>query len=113
LSGDEESENKYLDSCRTVLSTMSGEMANVAMDADLMLAVARMGKDTSVGPVSAFLGGIAAQEAMKACSQKFTPISQWFYYDAFECCSKEKFGTEKEDNNRELCLNAFSAPVAT
>lgn len=28
-----------------------------------------------------FFGSIAAQEVMKACSGKFTPICQWLYYD--------------------------------
>ncbi len=31
-----------------------------------------------------FIGGIAAQEVLKACSGKFTPIHQWFYFDALE-----------------------------
>jgi len=36
-------------------------------------------------PMNAFLGGVAAQEVMKACSGKFSPIKQWLYYDAVEC----------------------------
>jgi len=36
-------------------------------------------------PMQAVIGGITAQEVMKACSGKFTPISQWLYYDALEC----------------------------
>lgn len=36
-------------------------------------------------PVVSFIGGIAAQEALKACSQKFSPIFQWFYFDALDC----------------------------
>ncbi|KAH7954650.1 hypothetical protein HPB49_020555 [Dermacentor silvarum] len=39
----------------------------------------------SLCPVQAVIGSIAAQEVMKACSGKFTPIQQWFYFDAFEC----------------------------
>lgn len=37
-----------------------------------------------VSPVAAFLGGVAGQEVLKACSAKFTPVSQWFYFDALE-----------------------------
>ncbi|KAK8773225.1 hypothetical protein V5799_012250 [Amblyomma americanum] len=39
----------------------------------------------SLCPMQAVIGSIAAQEVMKACSGKFTPIQQWFYFDAFEC----------------------------
>lgn len=39
----------------------------------------------SLCPMQAVIGGIAAQELMKACSGKFTPIQQWFYFDALEC----------------------------
>ncbi|KAJ8257910.1 hypothetical protein GJAV_G00191040 [Gymnothorax javanicus] len=38
-----------------------------------------------LAPVNAFIGGIAAQEVMKACSGKFTPLQQWLYFDALEC----------------------------
>lgn len=32
-------------------------------------------------PLSSLIGSIGAQEVMKACSGKFHPIHQWFYYD--------------------------------
>lgn len=38
-----------------------------------------------LNPMNATLGGIVAQEAMKACSGKFYPIYQWLYFDAIEC----------------------------
>lgn len=38
-----------------------------------------------VAPMAAFLGGIVGQEILKACSGKFTPIQQFFYFDAVEC----------------------------
>lgn len=41
-------------------------------------------------PMQAVIGGIAAQEVMKACSGKFTPIQQWLYFDALECLPEEK-----------------------
>uniref|UniRef100_A0A8C5MVR8 E1 ubiquitin-activating enzyme n=1 Tax=Leptobrachium leishanense TaxID=445787 RepID=A0A8C5MVR8_9ANUR len=43
----------------------------------------------NLAPVNAFLGGIAAQEAMKALSGKFMPIMQWLYFDALECLPEE------------------------
>ncbi|VDP45311.1 unnamed protein product [Soboliphyme baturini] len=36
-------------------------------------------------PITGFIGGIAAQEAMKGMTSIFTPIRQWFYFDALEC----------------------------
>jgi ubiquitin-activating enzyme E1 len=36
-------------------------------------------------PVNAGIGGITAQEVMKACTGKFTPIFQYFTFDAIEC----------------------------
>lgn len=42
-----------------------------------------------VCPIQAVIGGFVAQEAMKACSGKFTPIHQWFYFDALECLSEQ------------------------
>uniref|UniRef100_H3DB89 Ubiquitin-activating enzyme E1 n=1 Tax=Tetraodon nigroviridis TaxID=99883 RepID=H3DB89_TETNG len=38
-----------------------------------------------LAPVNAFIGGLAAQEVIKACSRKFIPLQQWLYCDAFEC----------------------------
>ena len=36
-------------------------------------------------PMQAVIGGTAAQEVMKACSGKFMPINQYFYFDCREC----------------------------
>lgn len=35
-----------------------------------------------LAPLHAIVGGVAAQEVMKACTGKFTPIRQWLYVDA-------------------------------
>lgn len=39
----------------------------------------------NIGSINAVIGGIVAQEVMKACSGKFHPIYQWLYFDATEC----------------------------
>lgn len=39
----------------------------------------------NVCPMQAVIGGIAAQEVLKACSGKFMPVYQWLYFDATEC----------------------------
>ncbi|XP_055882434.1 ubiquitin-like modifier-activating enzyme 1 isoform X2 [Biomphalaria glabrata] len=44
----------------------------------------------NICPVQAFIGGVAAQEVMKACSGKFSPLMQHLYFDALECLPKNK-----------------------
>lgn len=39
--------------------------------------------------MNAAIGGIAAQEVMKACSGKFSPIQEYFCFDAIECLPAE------------------------
>lgn len=39
----------------------------------------------SICPMNSIIGGIASQEVLKACSGKFTPIHQYFCFDALEC----------------------------
>ncbi|KAM9758223.1 ubiquitin-like modifier-activating enzyme 1 [Menidia menidia] len=43
-----------------------------------------------LAPMNAFFGGLAAQEVIKACSGKFTPLQQWLYFDALECLPEEE-----------------------
>ncbi|XP_061583291.1 ubiquitin-like modifier-activating enzyme 1 [Cololabis saira] len=45
-----------------------------------------------LAPMNAFFGGLAAQEVIKACSRKFTPLQQWFYFDALECLPEKEDG---------------------
>merc|ERR1712038_1330732 len=42
-----------------------------------------------LNPMCAAIGGIVAQEVMKACSGKFMPIFQWLYFDALECLPED------------------------
>jgi len=39
--------------------------------------------------MQAVIGGVTAQEVMKACSGKFHPIKQWLYYDCIEVVPKD------------------------
>lgn len=45
--------------------------------------------------MTAAIGGTVAQEVMKACSGKFTPINQFMYFDAIECLPEAEL-TEEE-----------------
>lgn len=40
-------------------------------------------------PINAVIGGMSAQEVMKACSGKFMPILQFFSFDAIECLPED------------------------
>jgi ubiquitin-activating enzyme E1 len=39
------------------------------------------GSSAELNPMVAMFGGIVGQEVVKAISGKFTPITQWFYFD--------------------------------
>lgn len=41
-------------------------------------------------PMQAVIGGMAAQEVMKASSGKFNPIKQWLYFDSLECLPEDE-----------------------
>lgn len=80
-----------------VLIGMVRELNAAAQLVQLEEAVVRKLSYTAQGdlaPVNAFIGGVAAQEVIKACSGKFTPLQQWLYFDALEClpedCDEEK-----------------------
>ncbi|XP_049268909.1 ubiquitin-like modifier-activating enzyme 1 [Rhipicephalus sanguineus] len=65
----------------------------------------------SLCPMQSVIGSIAAQEVMKACSGKFTPIHQWFYFDAFECLPQKKAVCEEYANAMELTRYGGQAHV--
>ncbi|XP_048741886.2 ubiquitin-like modifier-activating enzyme 1 isoform X2 [Ostrea edulis] len=49
-------------------------------------------------PLAAVMGGVAAQEVMKACSGKFHPVYQYMYFDALECLPENKDTALTEEN---------------
>lgn len=50
-----------------------------------------------INPMNATIGGIVAQEVMKACSGKFNPIYQWLYFDAIECLPSENENVTEDE----------------
>ena len=58
--------------------------AKVELDDDLMTKLSYVAAG-DLCPMQAVIGGIAAQEVMKACSGKFMPIQQHLHFDALEC----------------------------
>ncbi len=58
----------------------SGLLADGEMQPDVVSDFAR-GASGSLSPMAAFLGGIAAQEVLKAVTHRFTPLRQFLYVD--------------------------------
>jgi len=58
------------------------------IDAELNIELMELfskGSSGNLCPINSVIGGVVAQEVMKACSGKFSPIYQWLYFDAIEC----------------------------
>ena len=56
--------------------------------------------DTCTGmlqPLCATMGGIVAQEALIALTNKFTPIQQWMHLDAREIIPRDEIGPQEFD----------------
>ncbi|VVC39184.1 Ubiquitin-activating enzyme, catalytic cysteine domain,THIF-type NAD/FAD binding fold,Ubiquitin-activating [Cinara cedri] len=63
--------------------TESVNTTSVELDVDLIKTFSNVCAG-NINPMTSFIGGIVAQEVMKSCSGKFSPIFQWFYFDATE-----------------------------
>ena len=59
------------------------EAEPLGKEADLIRKFA-LGARGVINPMTSLFGGIVGQEVLKASSGKFTPIKQWFYFDAAE-----------------------------
>lgn len=70
----------------------NGKLENI--DEKLLKQLSYISKG-DVCPMQGVIGGIVAQEVMKACSGKFMPIKQFFYFDALECLPKENEGLDE------------------
>ncbi|KAJ2724071.1 E1 ubiquitin-activating protein [Coemansia sp. Benny D115] len=54
------------------------------LDAELIKRLASQATG-DLSPMVAVFGGLVAQEVLKACTAKFTPINNFMYFDALEC----------------------------
>ncbi|KAJ3586743.1 hypothetical protein NHX12_013137 [Muraenolepis orangiensis] len=76
---------------KEVNSSLTGSAKVEQLDEALIKKVAFVAAG-DLAPVNAFIGGLAAQEVMKACTGKFMPVMQWLYFDALECLAQEEDG---------------------
>eukprot|EP00501_MAST-03F_sp_TOSAG23-6_P001867 GSMAST32.ASY1.ANO1.1945.1 assembled CDS len=72
---------KLVDIARSMNSSAKTKINDAAESILTKLSCSARG---NLNPMAALIGGIAGQEVLKACSGKFTPIKQWFYFDAVE-----------------------------
>eukprot|EP01116_Phalansterium_solitarium_P008754 TRINITY_DN2271_c0_g2_i1.p1 TRINITY_DN2271_c0_g2~~TRINITY_DN2271_c0_g2_i1.p1 ORF type:complete len:1039 (-),score=398.38 TRINITY_DN2271_c0_g2_i1:311-3427(-) len=63
--------------------TATGAARLEKVDADVVRRLAYTSQG-SIVPLTAFMGGVMAQETLKALSGKYTPLRQWLYFDASE-----------------------------
>ncbi len=65
--------------------------------------------------MAAFIGGVAAQEAIKACTNKFTPIKQYLYFDAIECLPTNiwELGESEFATPKDAHLLRYQGQIAT
>jgi len=77
----------FLALCEQVLGTQ--ESPPEALDKSVLTQLSYQATG-DLCPMQAVIGGIAAQEVMKACSGKFGPLKQDFYFDALECLPEEE-----------------------
>lgn len=61
---------------------------SIELDVDLIKMFSKVCAG-NINPMTSFIGGIVAQEVMKSCSGKFSPIFQWLYFDATESLPEE------------------------
>uniref|UniRef100_A0AAR2M1Q8 E1 ubiquitin-activating enzyme n=1 Tax=Pygocentrus nattereri TaxID=42514 RepID=A0AAR2M1Q8_PYGNA len=80
-----------------VNAVQSGSAKQESLDQALLKKLSYLAAG-DLAPVNAFIGGLAAQEVMKACTGKFMPIMQWLYFDALECLpeAEESVFTEED-----------------
>jgi ubiquitin-activating enzyme E1 len=46
------------------------------------------GASAELSPMAAMFGGVVGQEVVKACTGKFQPLHQFFYFDSVESLPK-------------------------
>lgn len=73
-----------MDRVLAIVKELNAKLASPVELSEPLLRTLASSSSAEISPMCAFLGGIAAQEVLKAASGKFMPISQWFYFDATE-----------------------------
>eukprot|EP00047_Mylnosiga_fluctuans_P019582 m.84067 g.84067 ORF g.84067 m.84067 type:complete len:1019 (+) comp8186_c0_seq2:101-3157(+) len=79
-----------------VVKAINDASANKIDELDEKVLSALASQSTAnLAPVCAVIGGIVAQEVMKACSGKFMPIMQYLYFDSLEALPVDPIPAEQ------------------
>ncbi len=82
------------DDSKAFINLANARQLESPIDEPLLTTFAKISSG-ELSPMVGTVGGIVAQEVMKACSGKFMPIQQYFYFDALECLPEQDL-TEEE-----------------
>ncbi|XP_026454052.1 ubiquitin-activating enzyme E1 1-like isoform X1 [Papaver somniferum] len=85
--GSEEDAQKLISISKTINET-SGDVRLEEIDEKLLRHFS-FGSKAVLNPMAAMFGGIVGQEVVKACSGKFHPLYQFFYFDSVESLPAE------------------------
>lgn len=77
---------KFMEYLKSIDTFKSGDLE---LNSELLETFCKVSSG-DLNPMNAAVGGVVAQEVMKACSGKFHPIVQWLYLDAIECLPKDR-----------------------
>ncbi|XP_075977799.1 ubiquitin-like activating enzyme 1 [Anticarsia gemmatalis] len=84
---------KFMDYVKAIDTFKNGDLE---LNAELLDTFCKVSSG-DLNPMNAAIGGVVAQEVMKACSGKFHPIVQWLYLDAIECLPKDRSAITEEN----------------
>ncbi|XP_049873613.1 ubiquitin-like modifier-activating enzyme 1 [Pectinophora gossypiella] len=80
---------KFMDYVKQVVQEWTLKNGEMEVNTELLEVFCKVSAG-DLNPMNAAIGGVVAQEVMKACSGKFHPVMQWLYLDAVECLPKDR-----------------------
>ncbi|XP_020101243.1 ubiquitin-activating enzyme E1 2-like [Ananas comosus] len=104
--GSEDDAQKLIDLVASINETM-GEGKLEEIDKKLLHHFAS-GSKAVLNPMAAMFGGIVGQEVVKACSGKFHPLFQFFYFDSIESLPTEPL----EPSDVKLLNSRYDAQIS-
>lgn len=94
--------DSLLDLAKEINSSASDESKQESLEDDLIRLLSKTAQGDTA-PMHSVIGGITAQEVMKACSGKFMPIFQWLYFDSFECLPEDRSSLTEDSCKAKNC----------
>ncbi|KAI3886613.1 hypothetical protein MKX03_031134 [Papaver bracteatum] len=112
VAGSEEDADKLI-SVAVAINEASGDARLEEVDKKILRHFA-FGARAVLNPMAAMFGGIVGQEVMKACSGKFHPLYQFFYFDSLESLPTEPLDASdlKPQNSRyDAQISVFGSKI--